>query len=179
MKLNWSKIIPSANVSSPWMKLLKRYVTKEIDAEEFDREIAYGAMESIEALVYRDVPAMPEALQKAVDKRKYSKSPKEKEKLTAVINKHAKFFDDTSSIEASNNSHFGWLKNYLSWLPEEDQVNRSRIIKVIKTHDPNFRPPDKRADNQRTTRNLPAVPGSHDRDTPSDTKHKDKPQAVS
>ena len=145
MKLDWGKILPSNKVSGPWMKLLKRYTSKQITAEEFDQEIAYGALETIEALVYKQVPVMPDALKKAVDKRKYSKSPKEREQLSAVINKHSQFFDDMASVEASNRNHLIWLKNYLSWLPDADQINKSKIIKVIRTHDPYFRPTDKRA----------------------------------
>lgn len=179
MKIDFKKALPNKSVPKPWKALLERFVSKKINEDEFNQELAYGALESIEALAYKSLPVMPAELSQLLNKRKYSKNPKEIEKLNEGINAHVRFFDSRSKTETENLGNRLWLKRYLSWIPEEDQVSRAKIIEVIKTHDPYFRPRDQRADIQRPARDVSTVSEPPQGDAPQDSQHQGKPQTVS
>lgn len=179
MIVDWKKLVPTSSQAKPWFELMARLTGKKITMNEFDQECAYGALESISTLVYKPVPAMPSDLQRLIKQRRESKNQKEREKLTDKINGYSKFFEDESFIKAHNLSNRIWLKRYLSWIPEEDRVNRVKIAEVIRTHDPYFQLRDKKVDRAGTARSVSPVSQPDKGLSSQDTEHKDKQKTVS
>ncbi len=140
MLLDFNKTIPRWE-ENPFKKNLIKYMKRIINKEEFERELAYGALSSLKDMLFISPPEKPKPMVELQDMKKkkdwYGK-PREARRvienrcfdLTAVKEYYKKL--DKCKTENASNEH--WLKFYYERIEKEDQVNRSKVLGALKTH---------------------------------------------
>ena len=168
---NWRK--------NPFTSLLSKRISGEIDEKEFDKENAYGALDTLKDLKYLSLPEKPRILE---DYQRAKEQPgwvRQTLEVRSTVVKRCfdnvdvkKYLYNLSHAEHQNNSNYYWLKKYYIAL-SEDKICRKRVMDVLKTY-PGFFYRSSPEDSDGSARDLRSLPKPGDGSASQVTEYENK-----
>jgi len=162
MILDFKKIF-NGSENAPCMKLLSNYMRGKLSGPDFNKELAYIALESINKLCYLPEPVKPkklfdfDMLRNTPDWKDSDKEDKAKMyKKVGGLDEVVSYREQCDKVLAENSGNLHWLRIYKDWIPEQDAKNRRKVLDAIKSHEMWIRPRGEASDKKSPARPVQA-----------------------